>query len=104
MDALSTDPLARARKIQSTILQALAGAESGADLAAITGLSESKVSRLKNDHLGDFAAMLAALGLKVVSVNLKCIREDEYQFLYRTSMPELARRANTPELDWSGVE
>ncbi|MCA3000288.1 MAG: hypothetical protein ING75_17000 [Rhodocyclaceae bacterium] len=104
MTTLSDDALARARKIQSTVLQAVASDATGVELAEKTGLSESKISRLKTEHLGDFAAMLAAVGLKVVSARLMCVDPDEYQFLNRMAMPEIARRAKAPVLDWSGVE
>lgn len=104
MTPLSDEPLARARKIQSSVLQAIANDATGVELAQKTGLSESKISRLKTEHLGDFSAVLAAVGLKVVQARMMCIDPDEYQFLNRLAMPELARRAKAPQLDWTGVE
>ena len=68
-------PLERARQIEVRLLQRLAD-HGGAHLAAATGLSEAKVSRLKNEHLVDFAKLLVALGLKVVSEDVRCYQPD----------------------------
>ena len=65
----------RARLIETTLLQRLAD-HGAAHIAAATGLSESKVSRLKNEHLGDFSKLVAALDLKVVGADLRCYRPD----------------------------
>lgn len=65
----------RARQIEVKLLQRLAD-HGGAHLAAVTGLTEATVSRLKNDHLGNFAKLLVALGLKVVDEGVKCYQPD----------------------------
>lgn len=68
-------PVERARQIEVKLLQRLAD-HGGAHLAAVTGLSEATVSRLKNEHLGNFAKLLTALGLKVVDEGVKCYQPD----------------------------
>ena len=102
METLSSDLLARSRKIQSTVLQALASDARGSDLAKLTGLSESKVSRLKTDHLADFSALLAAAGLKVVPREMECYKPEYIKLIHELAMPEMARRAAVPQLveDW----
>lgn len=65
----------RARNIETKLLQRLAD-HGGAHLAAATGLSEAKVSRLKNEHLADFAKLVVALRLKLVDEDLQCYRPD----------------------------
>lgn len=100
MNALSTDPLARARKIESTVLQRLASDASGAAIAIATGLSESKISRLKTDHLPDLAAVLAHLGLKVVPSDFECYKPEYIKLIHELAMPEMARRASLPQLSW----
>lgn len=68
-------PAERARQIEVKLLQRLAD-HGGAHLAAVTGMSEATVSRLKNEHLANFAKLLAALELKVVSEEVRCYRPD----------------------------
>jgi hypothetical protein len=68
-------PPDRARQIEVKLLQRLAD-HGGAHLAAVTGLSEATVSRLKNEHLANFAKLLTALGLKVVDEGVKCYQPD----------------------------
>ena len=65
----------RARQIETKLLQRLAD-HGGAHIAAVTGMSEATVSRLKNEHLGNFAKLLAALELKVVDRSVKCYQPD----------------------------
>lgn len=68
-------PPDRARQIETKLLQRLAD-HGGAHMAAVTGMSEAMVSRLKNEHLGNFAKLLSALGLKVVDEGVKCYQPD----------------------------
>ena len=102
MTTVCKDSVARARKIESTILQRLASDASGAALAIVTGISESKISRLKTDHLPDVAAILAHLGLKVVPVEMECYKPEYIKLIHELAMPEMRRRAEQPQLveDW----
>lgn len=65
----------KARKTQTAILQALAE-KSQTRVADLMGVSESKVSRLKGEHLADIAAFIAACGLKVVPETAQTYDED----------------------------
>lgn len=67
-----------------------------------TGLSESKISRLKTDHLGDLALVMAHLGLKVVPTDMDCYKAEYIKLIHELAMPEMRRRAEQPQLleDW----
>lgn len=78
MPESSPDPLARARKFQSQILQRLAGMQ--AQVAAALGLSESTISRDK-EGFERLCAILAHLGFKVVDQTKVCVPPGEIAFL-----------------------
>lgn len=77
---VSTDPRARARKLQSAILQRLGQHGVQARLATELQVDESTVSRWKSD-LERTTQILSLLGLKVVDENKVCVRPDEIGFL-----------------------
>jgi hypothetical protein len=97
MTPLSDQLLARARKIHTTILKALCTAGQSATASAI-GVHESTVSRWKDGELEKLAAFLAAVGLKVVPVEMHCYPADEIE-----ALKVLARRSDVLRadgLDW----
>jgi hypothetical protein len=65
MEKLSNKTNERARKIESIILQRLAE-KTQTTIAIELGMSESKISRLKNDDIPVIAKLITCLGLKVV--------------------------------------
>lgn len=68
MSEVSSTQTERSRKIESTILRAIA--EVGqAEIARLTHVSESTVSRRKEDRIGEWSEFLAASNLKVVPVS-----------------------------------
>ena len=79
---VSPDPLARARKLQSAILQRLAQQGIQARIASTLQVDESTVSRWKSD-LERTTQIIALLGLKVVSEEKVCVPADEIGFLRR---------------------
>lgn len=83
------------------IRQAVQGAESQKALATAMGVSEATVNRLLNDHLDNFAAVLAQLGQKVVPADHKCVDPSTYEFLTR-SHARIMERA--PHLIWDVEE
>jgi transcriptional regulator with XRE-family HTH domain len=91
----------RARKIASHIRQAVNLAESQKALATAMGVSEATINRLLNDHLENFAAVLAQLGQKVVPVDHKCVDRATYDFLTK-SHARIMERA--PHLIWDVEE
>lgn len=72
---LSRDMTEGARKLHVRLLQAFAD-HSGAHLSAATGLSESRISRLRNEHLEDFCRVLDAMDRKIVSREVRCYQPD----------------------------
>lgn len=92
--SLSTEEVARARKIASTVrnrLKELVGKQSV--LAEALGVSEATVSRLCNEELNNTAAMLAYLGLAVVPHDAVCISRADYD-LARRLVDFAARNCN----------
>lgn len=65
MEKLSNKTNERARKIESIILLRLAE-KTQTTIAIELGMSESKISRLKNDDIPVIAKLITCLGLKVV--------------------------------------
>ena len=72
--AIASNPLARARKMQSELLQRLAGNQ--IQIATAKGVSESTVSRSK-EHIGDVMELAAFSGMKLVPVEMQCFDESE---------------------------
>jgi len=90
-DPIATSSLSasdRSRKYVSLVLQAMQ--EPGRQVAAATvmGMSESTVSRLKNEHLQHFALLLAHVGLKIVPADRVCVSRETYE-----AMTHIATRA-----------
>ena len=91
MSQASTPPDERARKIHSTVLQALARPGAAAAIAACLGLSEATISRLKSEHLENFARLLAHAGLKVVPVEAVCVSAETYNSIAHIAGRAMAR-------------
>ncbi len=85
MAAVSPTPPENARKIASTIFQALSRTGQN-QVAQALGTSDSSVSRLK-DQVPQIAGMLDCLGLKVVPREMRCYDERTL-----SSILELARQ------------
>jgi hypothetical protein len=70
-----------ARNSHSIVLQRIR--EPGRQLAVATamGLSESTISRLKNEHLQPLCTLLAHCGLKIVPTENTCIAPDKINAL-----------------------
>ncbi|KWT72252.1 hypothetical protein APY03_6277 [Variovorax sp. WDL1] len=64
------------------------------------GISESTVSRLKNDQLEQFSELLAHLGLKVVNQEMQCFPPDQIQALLTLSKVHLASIERPDQLVW----
>lgn len=79
MTTASATPAERARKMHSNFLQRVQGA--GTSLSTAMGVSESTLSRLKNEHAESVFQLLAHAGLKVVDETRQCVQPSEIQFL-----------------------
>lgn len=91
----------RARKIATHIRQAVQGAESQKSIATAMGVSEPTVNRLLNEHLDNFAGLLAQLSQKVVPADHKCVDPATYEFLTRSHARVMER---APHLIWDAEE
>lgn len=99
MDSLSITPLEIARKTASKVLRALSD-DKASQISTITGMSEPLISRLKNDHLKNFALLLAHLGMKVVSSHKECYDPEYVASLRYMAKAELSRNDTAPILEW----
>lgn len=102
MDDMNTSlrtPSEMARKTVKSVLQALSSTP-GASVAAAMGVSEPTISRLKNEHLGPFAAMLAHLGLKVVPVEARCFEPRYIEALQTLAEAALSRQKNSHQIEF----
>lgn len=90
-----------ARKIMSTILQALASAGQ-THVATAIELDEATVSRLQSVHLKNCSALLAALELKVVPAKYLCYSREHVEHLEYFARIGMAQQ--TPTLNWEESE
>lgn len=97
MTPVSRTPAETARKGAALAFQALQDPGTAGAVAVAMGLSESTVSRIKNERLGEVLTMLAHLGLKVVPADFRCVDAATYSFLTATHQRVMAR---APELIW----
>eukprot|EP00456_Euglypha_rotunda_P001730 TRINITY_DN10334_c0_g2_i4.p2 TRINITY_DN10334_c0_g2~~TRINITY_DN10334_c0_g2_i4.p2 ORF type:complete len:115 (+),score=24.96 TRINITY_DN10334_c0_g2_i4:333-677(+) len=98
MSLSSPTPAERARKGAVLAARALAEPGRAAAVASVMGLSESTISRIKNERLDEILLFLAHLGLKVTPASYRCIDErtfEAYQVLWEKAMsmttPEIGR-------------
>lgn len=61
------------------------------------GVSESTVSRTKNERLEEALTFLAHLGFKVVPSDYQCVDAETYAFLTKTHQRIMAK---APQLIW----
>jgi hypothetical protein len=64
------------------------------------GVSESTVSRMKNDQLEQFCLLLAHAGLKVVPIEMQCFPADKVQALLTLARDHLAAIERPDQLVW----
>lgn len=86
--ALSADLTEKARKAHSTVLRRLQEPGRQAAIATVMGVSESTVSRLKNDCSEQFCMLLSCAGLKIVASERVCVDPETYR-----AMAHIAGRA-----------
>lgn len=80
MTQLSPSQAETARNNERAILHALA-AVSQKKIAELSGVSESRLSRVKDGGLEQYCAALAAMGLKVVPADARIVTPCEYKFM-----------------------
>lgn len=90
-----------ARKGLSLALQRLQDAGKAGSVAAAMGVSDSTVSRIRNERMEEVILFLAHLGLKVVPSEFKCVDPAAYAFLTTTHQRVMQK---APELIWEQDE
>lgn len=98
MASLLTAPAERARKAHSRVLQSLQEPGRQLAIAATLGISESTVSRLKNEKLEDVLAFVYACGFKLVSEDKVCVSEDALRFMRSVTSRAMAHEQMATQL------
>ena len=93
----------RTRKNSSAILQAISRVGQNT-ISARTGLSETKVSRIKSDGvhltLDEIAKFLAAADLKCVPVDMHCYKPESIQALMTLAKERMDELETPDQLVW----
>lgn len=97
MSAVSIPPAERARKAVQTVLQSLQEPGTAAGIAVAMGVSETTVSRIKNERIEEALLFLAHLGYKMVPTEYRCVNSAAYEFLTQTHNRVMQV---APELIW----
>lgn len=92
----NASPTEIAQKAQTLVLTRLRDIKQST-VAEAMGISESELSKLKNDKLEDVLKMLAHCGLKVVPVTFKCMDPLTHAFVTRTAQKAMTE---APGLVW----
>jgi transcriptional regulator with XRE-family HTH domain len=101
MTSASLTPAERARKALQSIFHRLQEAGTGSQVASAMGVSESTVSRIKNERLEEVLLFLGHLGYKVVPTEFKCVNPSTYEFLVESHRRVIEK---APGLIWEQEE
>ncbi len=82
------------------VLQALAEPGRQVAIAAAMGVSESTVSRLKNEQLENFTLLCAHAGLKIVPVDHVCVDKHTYESVAHLATRAMSRPEIAHQLIW----
>jgi hypothetical protein len=82
------------------VLQRLQEPGRQVSIAVAMGVSESTVSRLKNDHLDSLCELLVHAGLKIVPVETKSLDEAQVNALLTLAKSHLASIENADDLEY----
>ncbi|HAC90928.1 MAG TPA: hypothetical protein DCF63_09890 [Planctomycetaceae bacterium] len=100
MDTFSTSPSERARKSHAAVLQALSRPGTQVAIATAMGISETQVSRMKNEQLEQICVLLAHAGMKVVSNDKVCVNREAYESMSYIASKAMADRDISKRLIW----
>lgn len=84
----------------SIVLQRLQEPGRAVAIAAAMGVSESTVSRLKNEHLESLCELLAHAGMKLVPVETKCFPAEKIEALLTLAKAHLAEIETADDIVW----
>lgn len=101
MAASSIAPAERARKGVQLAFQALQEPGKAGAIAALMGVSDATVSRIKNERIEEVALLCAHLGIKWVPAEHKCVSPETFDFLTRTHQRVMSC---APHLVWETDE
>lgn len=100
MPASSVTPAERSRKMVSFVLQALQEPGRQVAIAASMGVSESTVSRMKNEQLENMTLLLAHAGLKIVPADYVCVDRMTYESVAHLATRAMSRPEIAKQLIW----
>lgn len=100
MGELSATPIERSRKAYSMVLQAMQDPGTQRNLAQVLGVSESTVSRIKNEKLEDALALIYQLGFKVVDASRVCVDRSKYEAMVTIARAAMADEDTARRLIW----
>lgn len=100
MTVPTSTPSERARKAYLTVLQRLQDNGKQTAVATAMGVSESTISRFKNEQLETLCGVLSHLGLKVVPVEMQCFAPERVQALLTLSKAHLESIQQADQLSW----
>ena len=100
MPELSAEVRARSRKFEALALQRLASVGQ-VNVAEAIGKSETTVSRhVSEQHLQRSLEVLAALGLKVVPIEMQCYPKPQIEAIFELARGAMERMKGVEELTW----
>ena len=102
MAAVSASPDERARKIVALIFQRLSSVGQ-ATLAEALGTSDPTISRWKTEQVEFTAKALAALGIKVVPLEMRCFDPQQISAILVLAKERLSQIENADQLAWEDV-
>lgn len=98
MTEASLTPQEKARKAHAKVLQAMQSPGKGGAVAAVLGVSDSTVSRIKTEHMEGVLSLLYALGFKVVPEEVVCYAGEYVQALH--TMAKIHMQTEKEPLQW----
>lgn len=99
MGAVSEGKPEKARKFLSLCLQQLASVGQRSAAESI-GVHESTISRMKEGELERYCKLIEALGLKVVSQDMKCYRPADIDPYIQLAKQHMSRVTSAEQLVW----
>lgn len=99
MSELDAPGIEKARKAYARVLHAFAENGKATAIAAHMGVSDSTISRIKNEKLEDAITVLYLAGFKIVESHSVTICSDELRGLQREAMRLLAYESRHGRLD-----
>lgn len=100
IDASSSTPAERSRKMVSLVLQRMQEPGRQVAIAALMGVSESTVSRLKNEQLENLTHLLVHAGLKIVPFESVCVDRLTYESMVHIATRAMANPQTAKQLVW----